>query len=278
MDKPSDSNLGKASTYQPYYAPEKLFLIPRAAHRANIGIDGNAPLPFYGTDTWHHYEVSFLDLRGKPQVALAKMVYGADSVCMIESKSMKEYFHSFNNEKFKSLEALEAVIHQDLEKKMHTKVSVTLTPVSAYVPSVLERGFEGISLDHLDVACSVYEPDADLLRTENTVVLKETLCSDLLKSNCLVTGQPDWASVWIDYSGKKIQREALLQYVVSYRNHQGFHEQCVEQIFMDILRVCEPSRLTVYARYTRRGGIDINPFRSTDSDAWIPSSGRLCRQ
>jgi len=274
---PQNSELGKKSVYEAEYNPEKLFPIPRKLNRERIGI--GSTLPFYGFDLWNHYEVSWLNTKGKPIAALAEIIYGCESLNIIESKSMKLYFNTFNNTKFDDVNAVAAVIKKDIESRVgNTSVSVQITPISHLKSLHLFVQPDGICLDDLDIECSVYHHDADFLKTEEQFV-EETLSSDLLKSNCLVTNQPDWGSIQIHYKGKKINSEGLLRYIVSFRNDNEFHEQCIEQIFMDILQHCRPEKLTVYGRFTRRGGLDINPVRSTHPiDLKTVSNIRLCRQ
>lgn len=255
------SELGKTSNYDLSYNPEVLFPIAREPNRKAIGIDSTC-LPFYGFDQWNHYEVSWLDHRGKPHVAIAEITYDCSSPFLIESKSLKLYFNSLNNMKFKTLESLEDLIRRDLEERIGSPVTLKISSLQQVQINNITRGFEGTCLDHLDIECSRYTVDSSFLSTEN-IEVEETVYSDLLKSNCPVTNQPDWGSVQIEYKGKKINPEGLLTYLVSFRNHNEFHEQCIERIFADIMKICTPEELTVYGRYTRRGGLDINPFRST---------------
>ncbi|TAL60241.1 MAG: NADPH-dependent 7-cyano-7-deazaguanine reductase QueF [Legionella sp.] len=271
-----NSELGKRSEYDAYYNADKLFPIPRIENRLEIGVNPEK-LPFYGFDSWNHYEVSWLNPKGKPVVAIAEIVYDCASPHIIESKSLKLYFNSFNNTAFASLEDVEATIKKDLEHALETEVLVSVQPLGTQKPLALDSHFLGESIDHLDVHCSVYTVQPTFLTTE-TIEVEETLYSDLLKSNCLVTFQPDWGSVQIHYKGPKINREGLLQYIVSFRNHNEFHEQCIERIFIDILTHCKPKELTVYGRYTRRGGLDINPYRSTKPAEWNNKNIRLPRQ
>lgn len=271
---PTHSQLGKKVAYDSHYNPEKLFPIPRKAQRDEIGVP--AELPFFGIDLWNHYEVSWLSAKGKPVVALAEISYGCDTHSIIESKSMKLYFNTLNNSVFKDTETVSATIKKDIEARIGGTVTVKIIPLEKIRHEKLFAGFNGECIDELDVECSIYHVEPTLLTTEHSQV-EETLYSNLLKSNCLVTHQPDWASVQIIYKGKKIQREGLLRYLVSFRNHNEFHEQCIERIFMDIMRQCQPEELTVYGRYTRRGGLDINPLRSTKKVNEI-ENGRLCRQ
>ncbi|WP_133128483.1 NADPH-dependent 7-cyano-7-deazaguanine reductase QueF [Legionella nagasakiensis] len=271
------SELGKKTIYDDHYNPGRLYPIPRAGKRQEIGIDSTV-IPFFGFDTWNHYEVSWLNDRGKPEVAIAEIVYGCHSPMIVESKSLKLYFNSFNNAKFPTIEALEQVIKQDLEKNIESDVIVHLTRLQDANEFLLQKAFDGECIDHLDVACSVYHVNPDFLSISHEQV-EEILYSDLLKSNCLVTNQPDWGSVQIHYKGNKIDREGLLKYIVSFRNHNEFHEQCIERIYMDIMKHCCPSELSVHGRYTRRGGLDINPFRSSNRQASYEDKNiRLIRQ
>ncbi len=274
---PEKSELGKKTRYDSQYNAEKLFPISRKGKRDEIGISGK--LPFSGFDVWNHYEVSWLNEKGKPIVAMAVIIYGCDSENIIESKSMKLYFNSFNNSNFKNIETVEAIIKRDLEVRLKASfVSIKIIPLSSIKEEKLLPRLSGINIDELDIECSAYNVDASFLKTESEIV-EEVLYTDLLKSNCLVTDQPDWCSVQIDYKGKKINREGLLRYIVSFRNDNEFHEQCMEKIFVHILKYCQPSELTVYGRSTRRGGIDINSIRSTKTvDPNSILNARLCRQ
>jgi 7-cyano-7-deazaguanine reductase len=277
MSSAEQSELGKKAQYDSQYNADKLFPIPRKAKRDEIGV--GKELPFYGFDVWNHYEVSWLNEKGKPVVAIAEIIYSCDTQNIIESKSMKLYFNSFNNSQFKNSEAVESTIRRDLSLRLKGSfVSVHIRPLSDFREEKLLSGLEGICIDNLDVDCSIYKAHPAYLKTENKMV-EETVYSDLLKSNCLVTDQPDWCSVQISYRGKKINHEGLLRYIVSFRNDNEFHEQCIEKIFMHILQHCQPAELTVYGRSTRRGGIDINSLRSTQPvDAKSILNLRLCRQ
>ena len=268
------SELGKQSEYASDYNPDKLFPISRKEKRREIGVSD--VLPFFGFDVWNHYEVSWLNKKGKPIVALAEIRYPCESPNIVESKSLKLYFNSFNNTKFGSANEVAVNVRRDLEERVGAPVVVNITPFPFAQLATVTPHFDGICIDALDVECHAYQVDPSFLSTTEKVV-SETLYSDLLKSNCLVTNQPDWGSVQIVYKGKKIQHEGLLQYLVSFRNHNEFHEQCIERIFVDIMRLCSPEELTVYGRYTRRGGLDINPYRSTQPVDQIKNL-RLCRQ
>ncbi len=268
------SPLGKAVNYQAQYDRSLLFPIPRATKRAEIGIHGAAP--FMGMDIWNAYELSWLNARGKPQVALASFMFPSDSPNIIESKSFKLYLNSFNQTRLNSETELHKRLASDLSEAAGKPVSVELLmPERFSSRRIIE--LDGYCIDNLDIEVDTYQPSPQLLRCEDQPPIEESLVSNLLKSNCLVTGQPDWASVQIKYFGSPINRESLLKYLISYREHNEFHEQCVERIFMDIQRMCQPLRLAVYARYTRRGGLDINPWRSNYS-ASLPSNQRTARQ
>jgi 7-cyano-7-deazaguanine reductase len=285
MNKPENSQLGKTSAYIDQYDASLLFPIARAVKRAEIGIDAAAP--FFGADMWTAFELSWLNLRGKPQVALVHFTVPCESTNIIESKSFKLYLNSFNNTRFADVDAVKARLRADVSEAVWRDAARSgPAPASIGVKIVLPELFDrepiyeldGLSLDRLDVECTRYTPAPDLLRVlQNEAPVNEVLVSNLLKSNCLVTGQPDWGSVQISYSGAPIDQESLLQYLVSYRQHNEFHEQCVERIFMDIWTRCKPFKLAVYARYTRRGGLDINPFRTSYPQA-LPGNTRTARQ
>lgn len=269
--------LGRQTDYVSVYAPQLLFPIPRAESRALLGIGDT--LPFYGTDIWTGYELSWLDASGKPVVAIAEFFIPCTSEFIVESKSFKLYLNSLNQTCFDNVVEVEALIAKDLTRITGADVQVSVIPLTAlhaaqHLAVIAE--VEGELLDDLTVAVDVYHPAPELLTTEVGIV-DECLVSHLLKTNCPVTGQPDWASVVIRYKGNKIQRENLLRYIISFREHQDFHEHCVERIFSDIARVCKPEELVVYARYTRRGGLDINPFRSNNPST-KPELLRLIRQ
>lgn len=272
----NESELGKKSEYDASYNPNCLYSIPRASKRIEIGIDPANP-PFIGFDCWNHYEVSWLNKKGKPMVAIAEIVYDCNSPNMIESKSLKLYFNSFNNTPFSDVTQVESTIRKDLAERVEVDVSVFIYSLDQLTNVAIQKSFLGERLDHLDIECSVYLVEPSFLSVSEEIV-EETLYSDLLKSNCLVTNQPDWGSVQIAYKGKKINREGLLKYIISYRNHNEFHEQCIERIFVDIMHACKPESLTVYGRYTRRGGLDINPYRTTEKFLFDDKNCRLIRQ
>lgn len=269
------SQLGKKTEYDHHYSPDKLFAIPRKSKRDEIGVP--SLLPFKGFDLWNHYEVSWLNEKGKPMVAMAEIRYDCESPNIIESKSMKLYFNALNNTKFYNIHIVRNTIQQDLAQLVGSPVQVTLIPLSEKNELSSPVHFSGICLDEQDIECTSYLVQPAYLKTEQKEV-EETLYSNLLKSNCPVTNQPDWGSIQISYKGKKINREGLLRYIVSFRDHNDFHEQCIERIFMDIMRQCQPRELIVYGRYTRRGGLDINPYRCTPHCEILDENIRLFRQ
>lgn len=266
------SPLGEKSAYTEYYDPNLLFPIPRQAKRDEINLA--SPLPFSGADIWTAYELSWLNDIGKPLVAIGEFTIPCGSKYIVESKSLKLYLNSFNQQPFADTAAVQQIIANDLGKATDSNIAVRLINVHDLKTLPMTR-WEGSCLDDLDIAIDCYQPNPDLLATENEAV-EETVFSHLLKSNCLVTSQPDWGSVLIRYAGNKINHKSLLKYIISFRQHNEFHEQCVERIFNDILQHCQPDKLTVYARYTRRGGLDINPFRSNFEET--PKNLRLLRQ
>lgn len=267
----ANSPLGRDTAYPAQYDPGLLYPIPRAPARAQLGIATGA-LPFTGSDRWQAFELSWLDLRGKPRVATATLQVPADSPNLVESKSLKLYFNSFNASRFDDAEAVRARIEADLSRAAGAPVTMAFGLPEA----APDAGAE--SIDGLDIAIDRYgPPDALLLQADAGDIVEETLHSALLKSNCPVTGQPDWADVSIAYRGPRIDRAGLLRYIVSFRDHAGFHEQCVEQIFVDLLARCAPQQLSVEARYTRRGGLDINPWRASAGLA-APAPVRTARQ
>jgi 7-cyano-7-deazaguanine reductase len=280
-DTPEGSQLGKASAYVDQYDASLLFPIARAAKRAEIGIAGTPP--FFGADLWTAFELSWLNQRGKPQVALAHVTVPCETRNIVESKSFKLYLNSFNNTRFADAAQVQARIRADISEAVWRGAATQGTVgVKLLLPEQFDREpvheLDGLSLDRLDIECTQYTPAPELLKAQfDEQPVSEVLTSNLLKSNCLVTGQPDWGSVQIAYSGPQIDQAGLLQYLVSFRNHNEFHEQCVERIFMDLWRRCKPIKLAVYARYTRRGGLDINPYRTSHPQA-LPANTRNARQ
>lgn len=274
-----DSPLGRPTPYVDRYDPSLLFPIDRAEKRRELGLAG--ALPFVGADLWNAYEVSWLDPRGKPQVALARVAVPCESTHIVESKSFKLYLNSFSAEPLPDAESVRARIQGDLSAVVwHGGAVRQAVDVALVLPGDFGREAvvepAGINLDALEVSCTHREPAPELLASGGPEV-REVLASHLLKSNCPVTGQPDWASVALDYEGPAMDREGLLRYLVSFRHHGDFHEHCVERIFMDVWQRCRPRRLSVIARYTRRGGLDINPWRSSHPQA-RPSFARTARQ
>ncbi|MBE0500758.1 MAG: NADPH-dependent 7-cyano-7-deazaguanine reductase QueF [Desulfuromonadales bacterium] len=260
-DFEANTPLGKATAYRSEYDPSLLAPFPRQLKRDELGLGVN--LPFNGIDIWNAYELSWLAPSGKPVVAMAEFRFPCASPNLIESKSFKLYLNSFNQTRIRSSEALLETLTTDLSQASGAAVHVFLTDLDD--PAAWHIGrLPGVCIDDLDLSDVTYALDPQLLAnaTDKKEIVAEELHSHLLKSNCLVTRQPDWGSVLIRYHGPKIDRAALLRYLISFRQHNEFHEQCVERIFTDLIRFCEPEQLTVYARYTRRGGLDINPFRS----------------
>ena len=279
---PDQSQLGKSSAYIDQYDASLLFPIPRATKRAEIGL-ADSTTPFFGADLWTAFELSWLNLRGKPQVALAHITVPCETPNIVESKSFKLYLNSFNNTRFADAAAVQARIRTDIsEAAWRGSATPATVGVRILLPEMFDiepvHELDGLSLDRLDMDFDTYSPDPTLLSAAlDEAPVTEVLTSNLLKSNCLVTGQPDWGSVQISYSGPQIDQAGLLKYLVSFRNHNEFHEQCVERIFMELWTRCQPIKLTVYARYTRRGGLDINPFR-TSHPGTLPGNIRTARQ
>jgi len=258
------SLLGQHTPYCTQYDASILFAIPRQEKRDELGFNLHS-LPFQGLDIWAAYEVSWLNQKGKPVVAIAEFAFPAESPNLIESKSFKLYLNSFNGTRFNSETEVVDTWVEDLSKTCGVEVAVDLRGLE-FEESLIGK-LPGDNLDDLDIEVNEYTVNSNLLRIEpGAGHIEETLNSHLLKSNCLVTGQPDWGSVVIRYHGQQINHESLLKYLISFREHNEFHEQCVERIFTDIMKYCQPDKLTVYARYVRRGGLDINPYRSNFED------------
>ena len=269
-------SLGKATEYKSSYDPGLLQGVPRSLNRNELQLTADN-LPFVGFDLWNLYELSWLNSKGKPVVATGVVKVPFDSDNLIESKSFKLYLNSFNQTKFDSLADVQKVLTNDLSKCANKTVSVELNGNLDQFADKLGT-FQGVCLDDLDIEIDNYQFTTDYLQDislKETVT--ETLYSHLLKSNCLITSQPDWGSVEISYTGKKLDREKLLRYLISFRQHNEFHEQCVERIYCDIMKFAQIESLSVYARYTRRGGLDINPLRATEKKAAY-SNIRLLRQ
>jgi 7-cyano-7-deazaguanine reductase len=275
MEPLDHTRLGKPTDYPGGYDPGLLDPIPRASGRAALGL--GAELPFIGVDVWNAYELSWLDHRGKPRAAMAEFRVPAESPSLIESKSFKLYLNGYNQTRVPDTDTLRTMLAHDLSAAAGASVTVQLYTLTSPQSAVISN-LAGEVIDDLPIEIQSYgPPDPSLLYGNPDAVTEETLVSHLLKSNCPVTGQPDWASVQIGYHGPRLGRDGLLRYLVSFREHAEFHEQCVERIFQDLLRQCQPSRLSVYARYTRRGGLDINPFRCTPGGL-LPDNTRTARQ
>ena len=268
-----DAPLGRPTSHPDQYTPSLLFAVPRAAQRAALGL--GHPVPFTGVDVWTAYELTWLDPQGKPQIALATLEVPIESPALIESKSMKLYLASFAQTRLAGMTAVAAAIGHDLTKAGGAPVAVALRGPSAFGVQAI-RELAGESIDDLPVACDAYDVEPALLSARGEIV-SETLTSRLFRSVCPVTAQPDIASVQVAYRGPRIDRASLLRYVVSYRCHAGFHEHCVERMFVDILARCRCEQLTIAARFTRRGGLDINPFR-TNAGVSSPDNVRTARQ
>lgn len=278
ISAPDNLSLGKTVDYEFEYNPKLLQGVPRSLSRDTLSLTSST-LPFEGIDTWTGYELSWLNAKGKPQVAILECMVPISSVNLIESKSFKLYLNSFNQTKFDNSDDVKQCLVNDLSACAGEQVEVNLILPSAF-EDLKFREFKGTLLDDLDIEVDNYEPDSSYLHTskstEKPQEVSETLVSHLLKSNCLITSQPDWASIQIRYEGAPIDHEGLLRYLISFRQHNEFHEQCVERIYTDIYTHCKPKKLTVCARYTRRGGLDINPFR-TNFEAPYPND-RQARQ
>jgi len=267
------SPLGHATGYPDAYDPAQLFTVPRAPQRAALGLTG--ALPFSGSDVWTAYELTWLDSRGKPAIAIATIEVPAESPSIVESKSMKLYLGSFAQSSYALPENVATMIARDLAAAVGARVRISLRDPTDFGAERFAE-LEGESLDGLALDCSAYEVDPTSLVVGNKRA-GEALTTNLFRSVCPITGQPDIASVRIAYRGPRIERAGLLRYLVSYRRHTGFHEHCIERMFVDIAARCRTERLTVHARFTRRGGIDINPFR-TDAASPPPQNVRTARQ
>ncbi|WP_118793822.1 NADPH-dependent 7-cyano-7-deazaguanine reductase QueF [Haemophilus haemolyticus] len=267
--------LGQKTEYASQYDRTLLQPVPRALNRDGLGITQNQPFTI-GADIWTAYEISWLNEKGLPQVAIADIYLDYQSQNLIESKSFKLYLNSFNQSKFADFTAVQQTMQRDLSECAQGDVKVRLNPVAVYDSQKIDH-LQGDCIDEQDIEITSYEFNADWLKDcVSDEIVEEKLVSHLLKSNCLITNQPDWGTLHIHYIGKKIDHEKLLRYVVSFRQHNEFHEQCVERIFCDLMHYAKPEKLTVYARYTRRGGLDINPFRSNCEN--LPENLRLARQ
>lgn len=269
--------LGQKTEYKEYYAPELLQPVPRSLNRDDLGL--GETLPFTGCDIWTLYELSWLNDKGLPQVAIGEVRLPFSTPNIIESKSFKLYLNSLNQTKFGNWQKVVDTVTKDLSACAGSDVDVKIFPLDEFTNTTI-AAMEGTNIDDQNIEITHYDFNPDYLAgavAQGEEIVTETLNSNLLKSNCLITDQPDWGSVSISYTGKKIDREALLRYVVSFRQHNEFHEQCVERVFTDVMKYCQPESLTVYARYTRRGGLDINPYR-TNMNTTPNENIRLARQ
>lgn len=255
----TDSPLGKPADYPDQYDADQLFPIARAEAREPLGI--GPELPFFGVDIWTAWELTWLNANGVPQIAVADIHVPADSPRLVESKSLKLYLGSFAMSAFASADEVAERITNDLSSLLGTSITVRISSLDARSTDPLI----GTCIDAIDTQCTTYDVDPSSLRSDDNDIVEESLHSHLLRSLCPVTNQPDIASVFFTYRGPKIDYAGLLQYIVSFRNHNDFHEACVERMFVEIMDRCQPTSLTIYARFLRRGGIDINPYRSTES-------------
>ncbi len=254
-----DNPLGKETSYPDSFDPELLVALPRSSNREQLGL--SSQLPFIGEDVWQAYELSWLDNNGLPRVAMAKFSFNYDSPFLIESKSFKLFLNSLNQKTFTSKQAVADLLVEHLSHCSGSIVQVELFDLSERLDSITSPS--GTCLDNIEIEIKDYQPNADLLIADQAIEAEESLYSDLFKSNCPITNQPDWATVTISYKGKAISHSGLLAYLVSYRQHSDYHENCVEKIFVEILKKCQPQELTVQANFLRRGGLDINPIRSS---------------
>lgn len=272
----SEIPLGKQVDYPDRYAPGLLFPVSRSANRSSIGI--SSPLPFGGYDHWRAYEMSWLNAAGVPVVAIADILVPCDSPFLIESKSMKLYFNSLNQHRFSSDNDVQSCIAGDLSAAAGAAVKVELHRLAA--PSGLHTVdlTSAVLLDDIEMTDPVFVPDASLLTSDGSTLSSTIFVSHLFRSNCPITAQPDWGSILIDYEGVQIHKQSLLRYILSFRQHEGFHEHCVEKIFLDLLEKFAPTRLTVSINFLRRGGLEINPVRSLDKSITMTALPRLLRQ
>ena len=268
------SPLGKSSAYKSEYDPSLLFPIQRQEKRAELGIKESG-LPFHGRDLWYGYELSWLNAAGKPMVRVAQFELPCHSPCLIESKSFKLYLNSFNQSRFDSAAEVERLLIQDLSAVAGAPVAVRLFTIDEFEALSFART-PGNNIDELEITVDCYQYAPSLLGAGTGKVVTETVNTHLLKSNCPVTGQPDWGTLVVSYRGEAIDHGALLKYVCSFRDHQEFHEQCVERVFVDLQKHYQLEELTVYAQYLRRGGLDINPWRSSKDIK--PDALRFIRQ
>jgi len=268
--------LGKLTSYARHYDNSLLQAVPRSLNRVELNLSENN-LPFNGEDIWYGYELSWLNPRGKPIVAVAEFRFPCTSTNIVESKSFKLYLNSFNQTKFDCVESVKNTLVKDLSDTCGDNAQVKLFNVDN-CPELAIKHLDATCIDDIDITIEEYQLNPQFLSLDKAFdeKVQESLVSHLLKSNCLITNQPDWATIYIQYSGDKISHASLLNYLVSFRQHNEFHEQCVERIFCDIKQLCKPDELTVFARYTRRGGLDINPYRTTSKQS--APSARTLRQ
>ena len=267
--------LGQQTKYAEKYDRTLLQPVPRHLNRDMLNITTTQPFTI-GADIWTAYEISWLNPKGVPQVAIADVSIDFRSENLIESKSFKLYLNSFNQTRFANFNEVQQILQQDLQDCAKGELKVRLNSLTDYTQQPI-AALDGDCIDGLDIEIEDYAFNAELLKDcTNDRIVEEALVSHLLKSNCLITQQPDWGSLQIHYVGKQINREQLLRYIISFRQHNEFHEQCVERIFCDLMHFAAPEKLTVYARYTRRGGLDINPYRSNFEP--LPPNLRLARQ
>jgi|TARA_B110000879_G_scaffold121907_1_gene161418 7-cyano-7-deazaguanine reductase len=271
----TDNPLGSHTEHPKKYQPDVLYPIPRWASRSLLDIDKK--IRMFGLDHWQAYELSWLNSSGKPQVAIGEFYFNCESENIVESKSLKLYLNSLNQERYKNTETMRSVIEQDLSSVSHSEVKVTIHSLDeTHNESIGARA--GRCIDHIDVELIAQQPDSELLNVVDADADDEVLYSDLFRSNCPVTGQPDWASIEIRYTGMKISESSLLKYLISFREHQSYHEDCAERIFRDIMLKCRPSELRVGMNFLRRGGLDINVYRSTAPVTSDSVNSRLIRQ
>lgn len=271
----TENPLGSQSQHPRKYQPDVLYPIPRWASRSLLDIDKKVLM--YGLDHWQAYELSWLNGQGKPQVALGEFFFNSESENIVESKSLKLYLNSLNQERYQDAEAVRALIEQDLSAVSKSEVKVIINSLDEIDDDVL-AGRAGRSIDHHEISLATNQADPELLRTGEGNADDELLFSDLFRSNCPVTGQPDWASIEVRYTGRKIDEASLLSYLVSYREHQGYHEECAERIFRDLMLRCQPTELRIGMNFLRRGGLDINVYRSTAPVTSDSVNSRLIRQ